>query len=78
MQICHTTTINDSSDKLWQTLRSFDEVERYLSIVSKSVVEGNGKGSKRTCDLNLGSQRFQTVETLEILDDSNQLLSLPR
>lgn len=74
MQICHTTTINDSSEKLWQTLRAFDEVERYLSIVTKSVVEGNGKGSKRTCDLNLGTQRFQTVETLEILDDSNHLL----
>ncbi len=76
MQVSHTTQINDSSDRLWNTIRSFDGVERYLSIVSKSTVEGNGQGSKRTCDVNMGSQMFQIQETLEILDDSNHSLTI--
>ena len=76
MQVCHSTQINDSSDNLWSTLRSFDGVERYLSIVTKSVVEGHGKGSKRTCDVDMGHRMFQTLETLEVLDESNRLLTV--
>jgi hypothetical protein len=74
MQIFHTSEINDSSEKLWNTLRSFDGVERYLQIVSKSVVEGTGQGAKRICDVNMGSQTFQIHETLEALNDSNHSL----
>jgi hypothetical protein len=74
MQVCHTSEINDSGDNLWNTIKSFDGVERYLQIVSKSVVEGTGQGAKRTCDVNMGSQMFQIHETLEVLDDSNHSL----
>ncbi len=74
MQVSHTSEINDSSENLWNTLRSFDGVERYLQIVSNSVVEGAGQGAKRICDVNMGSQQFQIKETLEMLDDSNHSL----
>jgi carbon monoxide dehydrogenase subunit G len=74
MQVSETTEINDSCEKIWNTLRSFDGVERYLPIVTKSVVEGNGQGAKRTCDFMLGKQMFQVQETLEVLDDSNHSL----
>jgi hypothetical protein len=76
MQVSHTSEINDSSEKLWNTLRSFDGVERYLQIVSKSVVKGTGLGAKRICDVNMGSQVFQIQETLEVLDDSNHSLTV--
>jgi len=74
MLVSHTSEIDDSSENLWNTLRSFDGVERYLQIVSKSVVEGVGQGAKRTCDVAMGSQMFQIQETLEVLDDSNHSL----
>jgi hypothetical protein len=76
MQVIHTTQINDSSEKLWNTLRSFDGVERYLSIVTKSVITGNKTGSKRTCDVSIGHQIFKTQETLEFLDEQNQILKI--
>jgi hypothetical protein len=76
MLVSHTHEINDSCEKLWDTLRSFDGVERYLQIVSSSVVEGTGQGAKRTCEVNMGSQQFQIQETLEILDDSNHSLTV--
>jgi len=74
MQVSHSSEINDSSEKLWDTLRSFDGVERYLPIVSKTTVEGTGQGAKRICDIQMGSQIFQIQETLEVLDDSNHTL----
>ena len=74
MQVSHSSEINDSSEKLWDTLRSFDGVERYLPIVSKTTVEGTGQGAKRFCDVQMGSQIFQIQETLEVLDDSNHTL----
>ena len=76
MQVIHTTQINDSGKKLWNTLRSFDGVEKYLSIVTKSETSGNMEGSQRKCDVHMGHQTFQTLETLEICDDSNQLLQV--
>jgi len=76
MQVSETIQINDSSEKIWNTIRSFDEVERYLPIVTKSVVEGNGQGAKRKCDVTMGKQLFQIQETLEVLDDSNHSLTI--
>ena len=76
MQVIHTTQINESTDKLWKTIRSFDGVEKYLSIVSKSVITGNQKGSNRICDVNMGQQFFQTKETLEDVDEQNQILKV--
>ena len=76
MQVSETIQINDSGEKIWNTLRSFDGVERYLPIVTKSVVEGNGQGAKRTCDITMGKQLFQIQETLEVLDDSNHSLTI--
>jgi hypothetical protein len=74
MQISHSSQINDSGENLWNTLRSFDGVERYLQIVSKTVVEGTGQGAKRICNVEMGSQNFQIQETLEVLDESNHSL----
>lgn len=74
MQISSTTQIKASSEKIWDTLSSFKGVENYLPIVTKSTVEGSGQGSKRTCDVSMGSQMFQIKETLEKIDDQNHSL----
>ena len=74
MLVSETTQINDSGDNIWKTISSFGGVERYLPIVTKSVVEGSGQGAKRTCDISMGHETFQIHETLETLDDSNHSL----
>lgn len=74
MHVSSSTKINCSGDKIWNTLRSFDGVERYLPIVTKSVVEGQGQGAKRICNVTMGTQIFQIYETLQVLDEANQSL----
>ena len=76
MQISHSTHINDSEEKVWNTLSSFDGVEKYFSIVSQSKVEGNGPGAKRICSVNLGNQDFEICESLESLDDTNRSMTV--
>jgi carbon monoxide dehydrogenase subunit G len=76
MRVSESTQIKAPKEKIWNVLSSFDDVEKYLSIVTKSVVEGSGQGSKRTCDVSMGSQMFQIKETLEILDNSNYSLTV--
>ena len=74
MLVSSTTKINGKSEKIWNTLRSFDKVESYMPIVTKTLVEGSGQGAKRICDLNMGNQSFKIKETLEVLDDPNHTL----
>ena len=74
MLVSSTTKINGDSEKIWNTLRSFDKVESYMPIVTKTTVEGTEQGAKRICDVNMGTRSFKIQETLEVLDDSNHLL----
>lgn len=74
MLVSSTTKINGEREKIWSTLRSFDNVESYMPIVTKTSVEGSGQGAKRICDVNMGNQSFKIKETLEVLDDSNHSL----
>ena len=71
MQIVESIPIKDSSENVWSTLSSFEKVERYLPIVSKSSIERNGKDLERICNVVMGKQEFQTKETLEFIDYSN-------
>lgn len=74
MLVSNTTKINGDSEKIWNTLRSFDKVESYMPIVTKTTVEGIGQGAKRICDVNMGTQSFKIQETLEVVDDPNHSL----
>ena len=74
MIVSSTTKIKEESEKIWNTLRSFDRVERYMPIVTKTTVEGIGQGAKRICDVNMGTQSFKIQETLEVIDNFNHLL----
>ena len=74
MQVSHSIQIRNSSSNVWNTLRSFEGIENYLPIVTKSKVEGSGQGSKRICEVSIGNQVFQTQETLQVLDEVNRSL----
>ncbi len=43
-----TKTINVSADKAWANLSSFRGIE-HISPIARSVVEGEGEGTTRTC-----------------------------
>ena len=76
MKISQSIQIKDSVEKIWNTLSTFDGVEKYFSIVTRSEVDGKGPGSKRTCNVSLGSQEFEMCESLQSLDDENYLMTV--
>ncbi len=69
-----TTTINCPAEKVWDTIRSFEGVERYLPIVISSSVQGSGNGAERTCSVQFGDQQGKLVEKIDNLDDENKNL----
>ena len=76
MLISEKTTINASADKVWNHLRTLQGAEQYLPVVTKSEVKGSGLGTTRTCDIEMGEQKFQIQETLVKLDDAQKSLSI--
>ena len=76
MQISNSTQINGSVEKIWNTIRAFDGVEKYFSIVTRSKIEGYGPGAKRTCNVSIGNQEFDMCESLQFLDDENHLMDV--
>ncbi len=69
-------TINTSSDVVWNHLQTLRGAEQYIPIVTKSEVTGTGLGTTRTCDIEMGEQKFQIQETLVKLDDSQKSLTI--
>ena len=67
-------TIDVPANDVWETLRSFDRVERYVPIVKSSTIQGSGAGCQRTCSVQFGQQEAKLVEKLEYLDDDKMLL----
>jgi len=76
MLISEKTTISASADKVWSHLQTLQGVEQYLPLVTKSVVNGTGLGTTRTCDIEMGEQKFQIQETLVKLDDVQKSLAI--
>jgi len=76
MLISEKATISASADKVWNHLQTLQGAEEYLPIITKSVVNGTGLGTTRTCDIEMGEQKFQIKETLVKLDDSQKELAI--
>ncbi len=76
MLISEKITINASPDVVWNHLQTLQDAEQYLPIVTKSEVNGTGLGTTRTCDIEIGEQKFQIHETLVRLDDSQKSLTI--
>ena len=47
MKITETIQINAENSKIWETLKSFKDPEKYIPIVQSSVVNGNGQGGNK-------------------------------
>jgi hypothetical protein len=71
MQISHSLEIQNSVDVIWKRLSSLEGVEAYLPIVTKSTVQGIGKGSKRISEISMGAQIYQIHEIMQDLDEIN-------
>ncbi|MFQ5781872.1 MAG: SRPBCC family protein [Nitrosopumilus sp.] len=76
MLILEKTTINVSPDTVWSHLQTLQGAEQYIPIVTKSKVNGNGLGTTRTCDIQMGEQKFQIQETLVRLDNAQRSLTI--
>ena len=76
MLISEKITINASPDVVWNHLQTLQDAEQYLPVVTKSEVNGTGLGTTRTCDIEMGEQKFQIHETLVRLDDSQKSLTI--
>ncbi len=72
METSYSTKIIEKNGKVWDTIRSFKNAEKYVPIITKSEVEGEGLGAKRICEVNIGKQEFQIKETIQSLDEENQ------
>ena len=70
-------TINAQADKVWDTLKSFDYVEKYLPLVQKTEVEGSGVGATRICTFSLPDGSIGKLsEKIESLDESQKTISI--
>lgn len=76
MQITESITINAQKDKVWANLRTLEGAEKYIPMVTKSSVQGNGIGTKRVCDIQMGDQVFQITEKLEELNDEQNTMTI--
>jgi len=70
-------TINARADKVWDTLKSFDYVEKYLPSVQKTEVQGSGVGATRICSFSQPDGSTGKVsEKIESLDESQKTISI--
>jgi len=70
-------TINAPADKVWATFKSFDYVEKYLSIVQKTEVQGSGVGATRICSFSQPDGSTGKIsEKIESLDESQKTISI--
>ncbi len=70
-------TINAQAEKVWDTLKSFDNVEKYLPLVQKTEVQGSGVGATRICTISqLDGSTGKLSERLESLDESQKTISI--
>jgi len=67
-------TIDAPAQQVWETIRSFENPERFVPIVTSSNVQRTGDSALRTCTVQLGNQEGKLVEQLEKVDDEHKVL----
>lgn len=67
-----TTSIGAPASAVWQIIRDFNGLQKFLPAIAKSTVVGDGVGAVRTLTLQDGAE---VVERLESFDEGQQSLS---
>lgn len=67
-------TIDAPAEKVWDTLRSFENPERFVPIVKSSTIQRAENSTQRSCTVQLGDQEGQLVERLDLIDDEHKAL----
>ena len=67
-------TIEAPAEKVWETIRSFENPERFVPIVKSSTIQRSGDTAQRTCAVQLGNQEGTLVEQLDLVDDEHKVL----
>jgi carbon monoxide dehydrogenase subunit G len=76
MKVTETVQINAADSKIWETLKSFQNPEKYIPAVQSSTVNGSGQGATRTCQVQMGDKSFAVNETLQTVDESTKSLTI--
>ena len=70
-QVTVSKEYNVDAVKLWQQVRQFNDMDKYLpSMITSCELNGSGQGSSRIC----GTENGDILETLQSLDDDNMTL----
>jgi len=67
-------TIDVSADKVWETIGSFENPERFVPTVISSTVNRTDNSTQRTCAVQFGNQEGKLVEQLNLVDDEHKVL----
>ncbi|MGI9567374.1 MAG: SRPBCC family protein [Nitrosopumilus sp.] len=74
MKVQITTTIGTPAENIWKTIRSYDNVERFLPIVTSSTITGTDEGSERVCQVQFGDHQAELIEKLDSVDEENKIM----
>jgi len=66
--------IDASANDVWETIRSFENPERFVPTVISSTVNRTGNSTQRTCAVQFGNQEGKLVEQLNLVDDEHKVL----
>jgi len=76
MKVKIAKVIDASAEKIWMTIRSYDNVESFLPMVTNSKISGTSKGSERVCQVQFGDQQAELVEKLDSVDEVNKTIQV--
>ena len=66
--------IDAPAEKVWETIRTFENPERFVPIVKSSSFQRSGDSALRTCTVQFGNQEGKLVEQLDLVDDEQKVL----
>lgn len=76
MKVQIITTIDAPAENIWKTIRSYDNAERYIPMVTSSTITGTDEGSERVCKVQFGDQQAELVEKLDSVDEKNKTIKV--